>query len=82
MATDNFRCYFQNRLIQTGLTGGQLYNDTSPVSVTCLRQYFVRHEKVSAMHWRENIFVKNLRLRISSDFVTVADADYKRWAET
>jgi hypothetical protein len=28
MTTENFRCYFQNRLIQTGQTGGQLYSDT------------------------------------------------------
>ncbi len=33
MTTDNFRFYLQNRLIQTGQIGGQLYNDTSPVSV-------------------------------------------------
>jgi hypothetical protein len=31
MATDNFCFYFQNRLIQTSQTGGQWYNDTSPL---------------------------------------------------
>ncbi len=33
MTTDNFCFYLQNRLIQTGQTGGQLYIDTSPFSV-------------------------------------------------
>ncbi len=33
MTTDNFHFYLQNRLIQTGQTGGQLYSDTSPFSV-------------------------------------------------
>jgi hypothetical protein len=33
MTADNFRIYLQNRLIQAGQTGGQLYNDTSPLSV-------------------------------------------------
>ncbi len=30
MTTDDFCFYLQNRLIQTGQTGGQLYNDTLP----------------------------------------------------
>jgi hypothetical protein len=33
MTTDNFHFYLQNRLIQIGQTGGQLYSDTSPISV-------------------------------------------------
>jgi hypothetical protein len=33
MTTDKFCFYLQNRLIQTGQTGGQLYSDTSPFSV-------------------------------------------------
>jgi hypothetical protein len=33
MITDNFCFYLQNRLIQTGQTGGQLYSDTSPFSI-------------------------------------------------
>jgi hypothetical protein len=33
MTTENFCFYLQNRLIQTGQTGGQLYSDTSPFSV-------------------------------------------------
>jgi hypothetical protein len=33
MTTDNFCFYLQNRLIQTGQTGGQQYSDTSPLSV-------------------------------------------------
>ncbi len=33
MTTDNLCFYLQNRLIQTGQTGGQLYSDTSPFSV-------------------------------------------------
>jgi hypothetical protein len=36
MTADNFCFYLQNRLIQTGQTGGQLYNDTSPFSVPWL----------------------------------------------
>jgi hypothetical protein len=35
MTTDNFSFYLQNRLIQTGQTGGQLYRDTSPFGVPC-----------------------------------------------
>ncbi len=31
MTTDNFSFYLQNRVIQTGQTGGQLYSDTSPL---------------------------------------------------
>jgi len=31
MTTGNFCFYFQNRLIQTGQTGGQWYSDTSPL---------------------------------------------------
>jgi hypothetical protein len=33
MTIDNFCFYLQNRLIQIGQTGGQLYSDTSPFSV-------------------------------------------------
>jgi hypothetical protein len=33
MIADNFSFYLQNRLIQTGQTGGQLYNDISLFSV-------------------------------------------------
>jgi hypothetical protein len=35
MTTENFRFYLQNRLIQTGQTGGQWYSDTSPFSIPC-----------------------------------------------
>jgi hypothetical protein len=35
MAIDIFCSYLQNRFIQTGQTGGQLYSDTSPFSVSC-----------------------------------------------
>jgi hypothetical protein len=35
MTTDNF-FHLQNRLIQTGQTGGQQYSDTSPFSIPCL----------------------------------------------
>ncbi len=31
MTTDNFCLYLQNRLMQTSQTGGQQYNDTSPL---------------------------------------------------
>jgi hypothetical protein len=33
MATDDFSFYVQNRLIQTGQTGGIWYSDTSPFSI-------------------------------------------------
>jgi hypothetical protein len=36
MTTDNFCFYLQNRLIQTSQTGGQWYNDASPISIPCL----------------------------------------------
>ncbi len=35
MTIDNFCFYLQNRLIQTSQTGGQWYNDTSPLSIPC-----------------------------------------------
>jgi hypothetical protein len=35
MTTDNFCFSLQNRLIQTGQTGGQWYSDTSPFSIPC-----------------------------------------------
>ncbi len=34
---DNFRFYLQNRLIQTGQTGGQRYSDTALFSVPCFK---------------------------------------------
>ena len=37
MITDNFCFYLQNRLIQTSQTGGQWYNDTSPLVFPGLR---------------------------------------------
>ncbi len=36
MTTDNFCFDLQNRLIETGQTGGQLYSDISPFSVPWL----------------------------------------------
>jgi hypothetical protein len=36
MTTDNFCFYMQNKLIQTGQTGGQQYSDTSPFSTPWL----------------------------------------------
>jgi hypothetical protein len=36
MTTDNFCFYLQNRLIQTGQTGGQWYSDTSTISIPWL----------------------------------------------
>jgi hypothetical protein len=33
MTPDNFCFYFQNRLIQTSQTVGQLYSDTSPFCI-------------------------------------------------
>ncbi len=38
MTTDNFCFYLQNRLIQTGQTGGQWYSDTSPFSIPWLKE--------------------------------------------
>jgi hypothetical protein len=37
MTIGNFSFYLQNRLIQTSQTRGQLYSDTSPVSIPCLQ---------------------------------------------
>jgi hypothetical protein len=47
MATDNFHFYLQNRLIQTGQTGAQVYSDTSPFSVpwSNVRQWITRVEQ-------------------------------------
>jgi hypothetical protein len=35
MTTSNFCFYLQNRLIQTGETGGEWYSDTSPYNIPC-----------------------------------------------
>ncbi len=48
MTTDNFHFYLQNRLIQTGQTGGQLYSDTYPFSVPWKRYqtfYLIKNNK-------------------------------------
>ncbi len=37
MTTDIFGFYLQNRLIQTGQTGGQQYSDTPPFSIPWLQ---------------------------------------------
>jgi hypothetical protein len=36
MTTDNFCFYLQNRIIQTSQTGGQWYNDTSPLKYSLI----------------------------------------------
>jgi hypothetical protein len=36
MITDNFCCYLQNKLIQTSVTGGLRYSETSPFSIPWL----------------------------------------------
>ncbi len=46
MASDNFCCYFQNRLIKTSQTGGQWYSDTPPL--------------VFPVHWQANLTGRNL----------------------
>ncbi len=42
MKTNNFCFYLQNRLIQTGQTGGQWYSDTSPFSIPWLEPNLFR----------------------------------------
>ncbi len=37
MTTDHFCFHLENRLIQTSQTGGQLYSDTSPLSIPCMK---------------------------------------------
>jgi hypothetical protein len=46
MTIDNFRFYLQNRQIQTGQTGDQLYSVTSLFGVPCLGM-FVEHPSVT-----------------------------------
>jgi len=41
MTSNNFCFSLQNRLIQTGLTGGQWYSDPSPFCVPCFRACFI-----------------------------------------
>jgi hypothetical protein len=41
MTTDIFCFYLQNRLIQTGQTGGQWYSDTSPFSIPCVKYLLI-----------------------------------------
>jgi hypothetical protein len=45
MTTDKFCFYLQNKLIQTGQTGGQQYSDTSPFSIP----WFVDTDPVAQM---------------------------------
>jgi hypothetical protein len=42
MTTDNFCFYLQNRLIQTGPTGGQWYIDTSAFSIPWYRPHYFK----------------------------------------
>jgi hypothetical protein len=42
MTTDKFCFYLQNRLTQTGQTGGQQYSDTSPFSIPWLNIFGIR----------------------------------------
>ncbi len=46
MTTDNFCCYFINRLIQTSQTGGQWYSETSPFSIPCSNYKVPPHLKM------------------------------------
>ncbi len=53
MTSDNFCFYFQNRLIQTGQTGGQWYSDTSYFSIPCFshlitKQFFLMRNQILA----------------------------------
>ncbi len=58
MTTDNFCFYLQNRLIQTGQKGGQLYSDTPPFSVPCFIRlnHELRLGLVSGFKWRQTEF--------------------------
>jgi hypothetical protein len=49
MTIDNYRFYLQNRLIQTGQTGGQLYSNTSPFSVPWIG--YLRSFAYSLVRW-------------------------------
>jgi hypothetical protein len=56
MTTDNFCFYLQNRLIQTGRTGGEWYSDTSPFSIPYsnmqISQLGGQQLPVSAARWQ------------------------------
>jgi hypothetical protein len=49
MTTDNFCFYLQNRLIQKGQTGGQLYSNTSPFSFPWLNSSLVWQDKLGRL---------------------------------
>ncbi len=52
MTTDNFCFYLQNRLIQTGQTGGQQYSDASPFSVPYMK---VQNQPLRGPRERANV---------------------------
>jgi hypothetical protein len=58
MTTDSFCFYFQNRLIQTSQTGGQLYSDTPPFSIPCTISFMVDLHVSPISHWARNVFSK------------------------
>ncbi len=51
MTTDNFCFYLQNKLIQTGHTGGQQYSDTSPCNHFYLSLTLVGKSEAAFIAW-------------------------------
>ncbi len=70
MKIDNFCFYLQNRLIQTGQTGGQWYSDTSPFSIPWLNICFISLSLCARVGFKP----LNLRLRVEYS-ATATDID-------
>ncbi len=67
MTTDNFCFYLQNRLIQTSQTGGQWYSDTSPFSISWLKQSSVNDMRICGLYFKHCFDYKSM-LQIEAYF--------------
>jgi hypothetical protein len=72
MTNDNFCSYLQNRLIQTGQTGGQQYSGTSPFSVPC-----INHPQPATRKWSQTT---DPSFQINKNFVVTAAHCLKGYA--
>ncbi len=65
MTTNNFCFYLQNRLIQTGQTGGQQYSDTPPSSIPW---FSLHHFKAGHKYFPFNKMTQLITMQISLTF--------------
>jgi len=77
MTTDIFCIYLQNRLIQTSQTGGQRYNDTSPLSIPCSRVMLQLVASFTVVIYGHYIFIVQATGWVPCICLESIDKDYK-----